>query len=134
MKKVGSRVHVDTDNKEWGRVASDGTIVMMYDRNALVNVDSIRAGILVPYSDMVEIGNPKAAKVAKEWPVGRRIVEVRPMTPEELKDVGWDWGGAYVPIVILDDGSILYPSTDPEGNGPGAIFFVTGKGDSGMLS
>ena len=47
--KQGERVHIDTDNEEWGRVASDGTVVGCFKNNeVLICVDSIRANILVP--------------------------------------------------------------------------------------
>lgn len=48
----GVTVHVDTDNQDWGRVASDGIVEACYADGALVNVDSIKAGILVPFEDM----------------------------------------------------------------------------------
>lgn len=50
--KIGEKVHIDTDNKEWGRVASDGQIITLYKKNALINTKSIRAYILVPYRDI----------------------------------------------------------------------------------
>jgi hypothetical protein len=53
--KVGQKVHFDTDSEEWGRVASDGTIVEVYRYEILVNAESIRADILVPYKDAVLI-------------------------------------------------------------------------------
>lgn len=54
--KVGDTVHIDTDNEEWGRVASDGTVLEIGERDALVNAASIRANILVPLSDISETG------------------------------------------------------------------------------
>jgi len=52
--------------------------------------------------------------------VGRRIAGVRPMTKTEMQHFGWD-GWAPGIVVELDDGTKLYPSRDPEGNGPGAL-------------
>ncbi len=49
---VGTKVHVDTDNQDWGRVASDATVVIVYPDEVLVNVESIRANILVPFADV----------------------------------------------------------------------------------
>lgn len=51
--------------------------------------------------------------------VGRCIVAVRPMTKAELAREGW---GEACLAVALDDGTLLYPSKDYEGNAPGALF------------
>ncbi len=56
----GQQVHVDTDHDEWGRVASDGTVVEVRTRSLLVNAESIRANILVPKRDA--------------WPVGENAI------------------------------------------------------------
>lgn len=50
---------------------------------------------------------------------GKRIAEVRYMTTEEATLLGWDDRPV---ILILEDGSIFYPSRDDEGNGAGALF------------
>jgi len=45
------------------------------------------------------------------------------MTEEELAAEDWMALAGYVPVVLeLDDGSLLYPSSDPKGNRPGALF------------
>ena len=50
---------------------------------------------------------------------GRRIVGVRYMTFKEMRDLEW----GHRPLVItLDDGNMIFPACDDEGNGPGAIF------------
>ena len=50
---VGDKVHIDTDSEEWGRVASDGHILDIFqDRSALVRVESIFADIVVPLEDI----------------------------------------------------------------------------------
>lgn len=59
--------------------------------------------------------------------IGAQITDIRAMTDEELAKEGWSdhFGGA--PVAIdLDNGTTLYPSKDPEGNGPGALFGDTG--------
>ena len=56
---------------------------------------------------------------------GQRIADVREMTSEELEREGWrahDWQSTV--FLELESGTILYPSTDPEGNAPGAIFGI----------
>jgi hypothetical protein len=58
-------------------------------------------------------------KLAEEKLVGRRIVAVRYMTAEEQNDLGWPSR----PIVLgLDNGSLIYPQSDDEGNDGGALF------------
>ena len=49
---VGQHVHIDTDHEEWGRVASDGEIMEVNDKDCLVEVESIRANIVVPLADI----------------------------------------------------------------------------------
>ena len=63
---------------------------------------------------------------AGEWsPVGRRIVAVRSLTKANAAKQGWDegeWQWSDGVQLVLDDGSILIPSADWEGNGCGALF------------
>ena len=55
--------------------------------------------------------------------VGRKIKTVRPLTNGECEDFGWDGSFSGVPmVIILDDGTALIPSSDPEGNSAGHIF------------
>jgi hypothetical protein len=56
--------------------------------------------------------------------VGRRIVEVRAMSARELEAEGWP-PDETVSVLVLDNGAILFPSRDEEGNGPGALFGAT---------
>lgn len=56
---------------------------------------------------------------AKEQFVGRKIVSARYMSKEEADEMGW----YSRPVVLqLDDGNIIYPSQDDEGNDGGALF------------
>lgn len=52
--KPGQIVHIDTDNKEWGRVATDGEVMGVFrnGRDFLINAYSIRANIIVPVSEI----------------------------------------------------------------------------------
>lgn len=61
----------------------------------------------------------KWTKYAADKLVGRTITSVRYMTQEEAEDL--DWYSCAL-VIELDDGTILYPSQDEEGNGPGALF------------
>ena len=58
-------------------------------------------------------------KIAQEQLLNRKIVGVRYMTPEEQKQLGW-YSKAL--ILLLDDGNMIFPSADDEGNGAGALF------------
>ena len=51
------RVHVNKDDMEWGRVASDGTVLEVLTKSLLVSVDSIRAAIWVQKKDTYPLDN-----------------------------------------------------------------------------
>lgn len=58
-------------------------------------------------------------KVAKDQLLNRKIVAVRYLSESERSDLGWN----YRPVVIqLDDGNLIFPSADDEGNDAGALF------------
>lgn len=55
--------------------------------------------------------------------VGRKIVAVRALTKGELDMFMWSTRSADEAVMfIMDDGSVMIPSMDPEGNGPGHVF------------
>ena len=61
---------------------------------------------------------------------GKTIKACRPMTKEEIEREGWDMcpHGSIPMCIELDDGTLIYPSRDEEGNGPGIFFgFAAGK-------
>ncbi len=57
--------------------------------------------------------------LASKQLLGKTIVKVRYMTDQEVEDLGW-YSKALV--LHLDDGNIIYPSADDEGNNAGALF------------
>jgi len=63
--------------------------------------------------------------------LGATVTGIRNMTKQELNEEGWDFSQPESTIVLVfSDGTILYPSADWEGNGPGVLF---GKqGDQGI--
>ena len=67
------------------------------------------------------------------YPIGRKIVNIREMTPTEIEKEGW---GFYryinTAVMELDDGNIIYASADPEGNGPGCLFGYLISEDTGI--
>lgn len=55
--------------------------------------------------------------------IGIKIKTVRPMTKREHDFEGWDVDPHHRPYVIeLENGVLLYPSQDIDGNGPGTLF------------
>lgn len=54
---------------------------------------------------------------------GLTITAVRHLTPEEMEAEGWEYNSQR-PVICLElsDGSLIYPSRDAEGNGPGELF------------
>lgn len=57
---------------------------------------------------------------------GKRIVRARYMREEEVEAMGWRQS---VLVIELDDGSLLYPSMDDEGNDGGSMFGQTESGE-----
>jgi len=57
--------------------------------------------------------------------IGKTITEVRALNDDEAEVQGWEY--AHCVVIILDDGTKLFPSRDPEGNGPGALFGERGE-------
>jgi hypothetical protein len=58
-------------------------------------------------------------KKAKACLVGRKITGVRWMEQDEADDMGWSRRAI---VLQLDDGNLIYPSMDDEGNDAGALF------------
>ena len=53
------------------------------------------------------------------------VKEVRKMTDAELAREGWEHHREKTPtVIVFEDGTNVYPSKDPEGNGPGALFGI----------
>lgn len=60
--------------------------------------------------------------------VGRRIVGARYLDEEEVGSLGWR---VSVLVMELDDGTLLFPSRDDEGNDGGAMFAQKDGEDTG---
>lgn len=58
--------------------------------------------------------------------IDKKIIEMRPMTDKEMEAEGWTQPTT---VLVLNNGTLLYASMDPEGNGPGYIFGTTKTGD-----
>lgn len=61
-------------------------------------------------------------KHARDNLVGKKIVDARYMTDEERENSGWGYRAL---VIVFDDGSLIYPSADDEGNDTGALFGQT---------
>ena len=51
--------------------------------------------------------------------LGRRVIDVRAMYPEEMEL--FLWHGEPGSVLILDDGGLVIPMSDSEGNGKGHL-------------
>lgn len=63
-------------------------------------------------------------KVAKDQLLGKKIVGVRYLSEQEAEDLGWTSRSI---VLTLDDGNMIYPSMDDEGNDAGALFTCNEK-------
>lgn len=77
--------------------------------------------------------SPQRAAMAQPWIerakarlLGRRIIGIRWMGEGELENLAWPQGSM---VLELDDGSLLLPQADDEGNGPGAVLHITKTDD-----
>lgn len=61
----------------------------------------------------------KWTKDAEKLLKGRKIVAVRYMSERERESLGWSQGCV---VLQLDDGNLIYPARDNEGNDAGALF------------
>ncbi len=59
--------------------------------------------------------------------VGARLVGVRTLSARELAREGWP-ADDHALALVFDNGLIVYASRDDEGNGPGALFGATARG------
>jgi hypothetical protein len=59
--------------------------------------------------------------------IGKKIVRIRPMSEAEKDAEGWENSGA-TSVIELDNGILIYPSQDDEGNGGGTMFGKDKKG------
>lgn len=67
-------------------------------------------------------------KIASDQLLGKKIVKVRYLTEAEMEAMGW-----YSRCVVmqLDDGNLIFPSRDDEGNDAGSLF--TNDKDNSVL-
>ena len=63
---------------------------------------------------------------AEERLVGKKIKRVRYLTNVEAEGLGWY---SRPLVIVLNDGSLILPSMDDEGNNGGALFGQSNQGD-----
>ena len=51
--------------------------------------------------------------------LGSKIVDIRYMTEKEMDGMGW---GSRAIVLTLDNGTLVWPSSDNEGNEAGALY------------
>ena len=68
--------------------------------------------------------------VARERLLGRRIVEVRYLQPDECNRLMW---GQTSVAIVLDNGTMVYAVRDAEGNDAGALHGLTKSGEQFVL-
>jgi hypothetical protein len=75
------------------------------------------------------IENPEAhwSSVAAKVLVGRQIVAARYLTNEESRRLGWSTRSV---VFELDNGTLVWPSMDDEGNDAGALFTTDRTSDT----
>ncbi len=82
--------------------------------------------LLIVKREMKLIQDPQEhwTKVASSVLLNRKIVGVRYLDKEEADKLGW-YGRSV--IFELDNGDLVYPSRDDEGNDAGALFTTNSK-------
>jgi len=59
------------------------------------------------------------SKQANDRLAGKTIREARYLTEEEANNLGWEESAL---VIFFTDGSYIFPSSDDEGNRPGALY------------
>jgi hypothetical protein len=62
---------------------------------------------------------------------GLTVTGVRNLNQRELDKLGWEpRRGAMLAAIVFNDGTIVFASMDPEGNGPGCLFGQDSDGEN----
>jgi hypothetical protein len=73
---------------------------------------------------MIKDTNKYWTETATNLLKGRKIVRARYLTNKEAETLGWDYRCV---VIELDNGLMIYPSMDDEGNNAGALFTTDPK-------
>jgi hypothetical protein len=63
--------------------------------------------------------------IARETLLGKKITGVRYLTNEEKENLAWY---SKCVVITLDDGTLVFPSRDDEGNDAGALYYQNKTG------
>lgn len=77
----------------------------------------------IPENQVIPHWEQKAASVL----VGRKIKAVRYLTQKEVESLGWYSRSV---VIELDNGVLVWPSSDDEGNDAGALFTTDERADT----
>jgi hypothetical protein len=69
-------------------------------------------------------------KKAEKLLLNKKIVSVRYLSTQEQEMLGWN---SRCILMQLDDGTLIYPSRDDEGNDAGALFYENYKNEDYVL-
>lgn len=65
------------------------------------------------------------AREARGLLLGKTVTTIRPLTAQERADLYWDDYSSWSAIaIVFDDGTVVIPSRDDEGNGAGVLFYA----------
>lgn len=78
---------------------------------------------IIPDDQVVPHWEKKAALIL----VGRKIKNVRYLLPQEAESLGWHSRSV---VIELDNGVLVWPSSDDEGNDAGALFTTDKRVDT----
>jgi len=115
-----------------GDTLTTATVTKLNKKTVSLTTDEARGASLAGAKWRVDYSflHPVDAPPQPEYPIGLTIKAVRRMTDAERQAEGWDGYWHATPMVIeLSDGSLLYASSDEEGNAAGAIFGRSATGD-----
>ena len=62
-----------------------------------------------------------AADEARKSLLGKKVILVRALTGEELNGLDWQYDADLAIVLVFDDGTLVLPMRDPEGNGAGFL-------------
>ena len=82
---------------------------------------------LLPRDSYIHGLSAKGLSTVAQPVFNRKIVDARQLTKKEVDEEGWNRSTT---ALILDDGTLIYPSQDDEGNDAGALFGKTRSGVS----
>lgn len=76
---------------------------------------------------------PKKKECGIDCLIGHTIVDIRPMTPEEIENAGCEADRSTPMVIVLDNKSKIYALADSEGNGFGTMVFDAPDGQNYYL-